>query len=184
MRRRFLSLSSCYSSFSVRYSCIRSSATRPCWLFRSGVFGTAIRGRLWLCDTPSCVLLKRHIRHRRPLTPQSSCQHGALRVIHHPGATIAILDFNRRRSDRSKIGNELSLQKLREGPWWERITYVFNYLDAFLNGLGDGIVTVGTYERPPSIRTHAAWVGKTYMTTTYSACLQQRPSELPVVQIA
>lgn len=60
------------------------------------------------------------------------------------GATVAILDFNKRRGDRSKIDNELSLQKHRTGPFWERVTYVFNYLDAFLNGLGDGIITVGT----------------------------------------
>ena len=41
-------------------------------------------------------------------------------------------------------GNELEMQKLRSGEFWERVNYVFNYLDAFLNGLGDGIVTVGT----------------------------------------
>eukprot|EP00750_Incisomonas_marina_P033429 INCI9870.12.p1 GENE.INCI9870.12~~INCI9870.12.p1 ORF type:complete len:1421 (+),score=224.65 INCI9870.12:241-4503(+) len=59
------------------------------------------------------------------------------------GATAAILDFNKRRGDRAKVGNELELQKLRKGAFWERVTYVFNYLDAFLNGLGDGVVTVG-----------------------------------------
>ena len=44
-----------------------------------------------------------------------------------------------------QLGNELEMQKLRTGPFWERVTYIFNYLDAFLNGLGDGIVTVGTF---------------------------------------
>ena len=44
----------------------------------------------------------------------------------------------------SQDGNELEMQKIRTGPFWDRATFIFNYLDAFLNGLGDGVITVGT----------------------------------------